>query len=75
MAQGVFGACCLLDGIGCGVARRQGAGRVRRFMCHHDADCAAGERLLSAGVGDELQRVQLGLLTPRYCTLRRGVTR
>ena len=41
-AQGVFGACCLLDGIGaaCSVA---GCGANGRFMCHADSQCAPGE--------------------------------
>lgn len=41
-ASGVFGACCLLDGIGAACASA-GCGNGR-FMCHADSQCAAGER-------------------------------
>jgi hypothetical protein len=49
-AQGVFGACCLLDGIGAACSTA-GCGSNGRFMCHRDEDCATGERccVLAAG--------------------------
>jgi hypothetical protein len=50
VTQGVFGACCLIDGIGAACSTA-GCGSSARFMCHQDGDCAAGEHccVLAAG--------------------------
>jgi hypothetical protein len=42
VAQGVFGACCFLDGIGAACASA-GCGNGR-FMCHDASQCAPGEK-------------------------------
>ncbi len=49
-AQGVFGACCLIDGIGAACSSA-GCGTSARFMCHRDGDCAAGERCCKLAPG------------------------
>jgi len=40
-AQGVFGNCCLLDGIGAACAAA-GCGNNGRLMCHGDEQCPTG---------------------------------
>ena len=50
VAQGVFGACCLFDGIGAACSTA-GCGGNARFMCHEDAGLRAGRALLRVGVG------------------------
>jgi hypothetical protein len=51
VAQGVFGACCLLEGIGaaCSTAGCGTSGGV--FMCHRDGDCAPGEHCCALASG------------------------
>ena len=43
-AQGVFGVCCMLDGIGAACSSAGCGGGNGRFMCHHVSDCASGEQ-------------------------------
>jgi hypothetical protein len=57
--QGVFGACCLLDGIGsaCSTA---GCGGNARFMCHADGDCAPGEHCCALASGTSYSACKAG---------------
>jgi hypothetical protein len=59
IAQGVFGACCLIDGVGsaCSTA---GCGGNARFMCHQDGDCAAGERCCALASGTSYSACKAG---------------
>jgi len=50
-AQGVFGACCMIEGIGaaCSSAGCGTSGAI--FMCHGDGDCAPGEHCCALASG------------------------
>ena len=50
VAQGVFGSCCMLEGIG-SACSSVGCGTAGIFMCHRDSDCAPGEHCCALASG------------------------
>jgi hypothetical protein len=59
-AQGVFGACCLLDGIGAACSTAGCSGGGARFMCHVVGDCAAGESCCPLASGTSYSACKMG---------------
>ncbi|MGZ3425383.1 MAG: hypothetical protein ACXVCV_01985 [Polyangia bacterium] len=49
-AQGVFGICCLLEGIGAACSTA-GCGGNGLFMCHAQSDCRSDERCCALAAG------------------------
>jgi hypothetical protein len=49
-SQGVFGACCMLEGIGAACSTA-GCGNGGLFMCHGEGDCAPGEHCTALASG------------------------